>query len=70
MGDVDGTTLATLEHGDVWWTYVLYTYFEDGCLVSSLTPSRSAADGSIHIRGRFPPFVSELLGRSRNGGSD
>lgn len=53
VGDVDGMTLATLENGDVWWTY---TYFDDD-LESSLDQEELVK----RVEGRFPPFVAQLL---------
>lgn len=57
-GDVDGMTLATLENGDVWWTY---TYFDED-LASSLPQEELVR----RVAGRYPPFVSELLARTEN----
>jgi len=53
VNDVDGMTLATLENGDVWWTY---TYFDD-----DLESSYSQEQLVERVRDRYPPFVLDLL---------
>jgi len=58
VGEVDGMTLATLENGDVWWTY---TYFDDD-LESSMDQKQLVE----RVQGRFPPFVAELLGSTED----
>jgi len=54
VGEEDGMTLATLENGDVWWTY---TYFDE-----ALESSMSQEELVERVQGRFPPFIAELLG--------
>jgi len=53
IGDVDGMTLATLQNGDVWWTY---TYFDD-----DLDSSLQQHDLVKRVKGRYPTFVAQLL---------
>jgi len=58
VGEVDGMTLATLENGDVWWTY---TYFDD-----DLESSMDQEELVKRVQGRFPPFIAELLGSTED----
>lgn len=58
VGETDGMTLATLENGDVWWSY---TYLDED-LENSMTREELVE----RVEGRFPPFIAELLGSTED----